>query len=234
MPLDDTGDASKQLGQMKKDIERLGLHAGSGDSSHAGSGTDSVALGTGTTVASGYGAVAIGVGAEATDDAATVVGKDAHAEGTSSAAFGANAYATGLNSTALGYNSSASHSGSSAIGTGATTSASNQVKLGSAGDTVVVPGTFSNPSARHLKQNIIPAPSLTSIFPELVEYEYIDAVGRRRLGYIADDLMGTDAERFVTFNDDGAPNGIDYLSLLIAQVAQLSAELAALKNETKG
>jgi hypothetical protein len=114
------------------------------------------------------------------------------------------------------------------------TSAAWQIMLGSSSHTVVVPGTFSNPSARRLKQNIIPAPTLSDIFPEITEWEYIDGDGRRRLGYIADDLVGTDAERFVTFDDDGRPSGIDYLGLLIVQVAQMRAEITALQNELRG
>jgi hypothetical protein len=233
MPLDDTGDASKQLGQMKKDIERLGLHAGSGDSSHAGSGTDSIALGVGT-VASGYADVAVGETAEASGDGATAVGRGAHAEASLASAFGRLAYATASASTAIGYSTEANHSNSTALGKFATTSAANQIMLGTASETVVVPGTFSNPSARHLKQNIIPAPDLSSIFPALVEYEYIAAAGRRRLGYIADDLVGTDAERFVTLDDDGAPAGIDVLGLLVAQVAHMHARITALENNSDG
>jgi hypothetical protein len=114
------------------------------------------------------------------------------------------------------------------------TTAAWQIMLGTVSHTVVVPGTFSNPSARRLKQNIIPAPNLSDLFPDLTEWEYIDGDGRRRLGYIADELVGTDAERFVTFDDDGRPAGIDYLGLLIVQVAQMRAEITALQKRTEG
>jgi hypothetical protein len=139
-----------------------------------------------------------------------------------------------VSATSLGAFANALHDDSTAIGTGADTTAADQIMLGTSGMTVVVPGTFSNPSARRLKRNIIPAPKLSDIFPELTEWEYIDGDGRRRLGYIADDLVGTDAERFVTFDDDGRPAGIDYIGLLIVQVAQMRAEIAALQNELRG
>jgi hypothetical protein len=139
-----------------------------------------------------------------------------------------------VSATSLGAFANALHDDSTAIGTGADTTAADQIMLGTSGMTVVVPGTFSNPSARRLKRNIIPAPVLADVFPELTEWEYIDGDGRRRLGYIADDLVGTDAERFVTFDDDGRPSGIDYLGLLVVQVAQMRAEITALQNELRG
>jgi hypothetical protein len=93
---------------------------------------------------------------------------------------------------------------------------------------LTVNGPFYNPSARHMKRNIEPAPVLDDIFPEFVEYEKVDGDGTRELGYIADDLVGTDAERFVQFRD-GEPNAISYLSLLVAQVAQLQKRVAELE-----
>jgi hypothetical protein len=125
------------------------------------------------------------------------------------------------------------------VGADAETTAANQIRLGVGGltpDTVSVPGnltvqgTFSNPSARHLKQNIIPAPPLVSVFPEVFEWEYIEGDGRRRIGPIADELLGTDAERFLTFDDDGRVAGIESVALLTAQVAALHARLTALEN----
>jgi hypothetical protein len=236
MPLDDPSDLNAENRALKKRVERLeaGTGAGAGDSDHAGAGFESIVLGD---------------GAEATDTRGISFGKGAYNDsqngiciGYSSLVFGAangiaigrSAQAKATAACALGDATRAWHASSVALGVSAQTTATNQIMLGTASETVVVPGTFSNPSARRLKKNITPAPVLHGIFPELVEYEKKAAPGPRHLGYIADDLVGTPAERFVTFDDDGAPNGIDYLSLLVAQVAQLRAELAALKNETKG
>lgn len=200
MPVDDPADLAAGQRELAKRVERLMSGTGGGDSDHAGSGDGSVQLGPG-----------------------------ASASGMDSSAFGGGAYATDQRSTALGWNSYAGNYFSTAVGYNANTTADYQVMLGTPSDTVVVPGTFSNPSARRLKRDIIPAPSLRDIFPELVEYEYIDGDGRRRVGYIADDLVGTDAERFVTFDNDGEPNGIDYLSLVVAQVVALRARVAELE-----
>jgi hypothetical protein len=265
MPLDDLGDGSAQLRQMKKDIERLqratGAAPSGGDSSHAGAGTNSIVLGveassSGTRSvalgviadASGYAAVSVGDGSEASADYAVAAGQGATASGARGVAVGKSsqalsfgsvgvghgAYAPAENASALGSSTSAEHARSTAVGYGSDTTAADQIMLGTSSHTVVVPGTFSNPSARHLKRNIIPAPDLRDVFPDLTEWEYIDGDGRRRLGYIADDLVGTDAERFVTFDDEGRPAGIDYLGLLIVQVAQMRAEITALTKELRG
>lgn len=215
MPLDDLGEVNAQLRLMKKAIERIQPTAGGGDSDHPGSGDDSVQLGPDT---------------NASGDYSTAVGSNAWATAVDSTAVGFNSRADGEDSLAAGSSASAEHDNSAAIGNNADTTAAWQIMLGTSFHTVVVPGTFSNPSARRLKENIVPAPELGGVFPELVEYEYIGD-GRRRLGYIADDLVGTDMERFVTFDDDGRPNGIDYLSLLVVQVAQLKARVIELENK---
>lgn len=72
---------------------------------HNGTGTNSVALGTGST---------------ATATASTAVGAQADATGLNSTAYGYNAQATGANSLAVGYNSAAITDYSMAIGSGAT------------------------------------------------------------------------------------------------------------------
>jgi hypothetical protein len=173
----------------------------------------------------------MGTLSQASGDYGVAFGELAKAQATYATAVGSEAVASGADSSALGPYSTASHADSTAVGQGAETTAANQVMLGTSSETVVVPGTFSTPSARRLKQNIIPAADLRDIFPELVDYEYIDAAGRRRLGYIADDLIGTDAERFVVFDDERRPSGIDYLTLLVAQTAQMHARLTALENK---
>jgi hypothetical protein len=247
MPLDDPSDPSAETRRLKKRVERLeaGTADAPGDSSHPGAGGDSILLGT-DGLADGYASVAVGFEAKAstitdTDaDEAVAVGTAATADGFGAIALGGRSYAQYENAMALGWLAFAGHEFSTAVGHQAVTSATHQVMLGRAEDTVRVPGnltvvgTFSNPSARHLKTNIIPAPVLSDIFPELTEWEYIDGDGRRRLGYIADELVGTDAERFVTFDEDGRPAGIDYLGLLVVQVAQMRAEITALQNELRG
>jgi hypothetical protein len=234
-----------------------GAGFGGGDSSHPGTGANSVALGPDGAAASEANTVALGRSADAAGYNATALGRTSKAYGNDystavgaftwadedcSTAVGGAASAQAVDSTALGFNTlvAFAHTHSTAVGADAETTAANQVRLGTTADTVYVPGnltvagTFSNPSARHLKQNIIPAPDLSSVFPELVEYEYIDAAGRRRFGYIADDLVGTDAERFVTFDDDGRPAGIDYLGLLVVQNAQMQARITVLENLMRG
>lgn len=92
-----------------------------------------------------------------------------------------------------------------------------------------VQGTIYNPSARDMKRDITAPPELAGIFPELVEYEYKKGDGRRVLGYLANELIGTGAERFVKLDPEGNPEAIDYLGLLVAQVAQLNARVAELE-----
>jgi hypothetical protein len=43
--------------------------------------------------------------------------------------------------------------------------------------------------------------------------------------------VGTDAERFVQLDSDGRPSAIDYLGLLIAQVARLNDRITELESE---
>ena len=217
---------------MQKAIKRTQPNTGGGsDSDHAGAGDESIVLGARGEALDSRG-ISIGADVYNDSDNSVGIGYSALVYGAAGGiAIGRSAQAKADSACGVGDSTRAWHFRGTAIGAGAETTADDQLMLGTSGDTVVVPGTFSNPSARHLKQNITPAPGLSSIFPELVEYEYIDAAGRRRLGYIADDLVGTDAERFVTFDNDGAPNGIDYLGLLVAQVAVLRAEITALKND---
>jgi hypothetical protein len=248
MPVDDPSDLNAGDRTLRKRVERLEAGTGSagGDSSHAGVGFNSVQLGP-DAAATEDRSVAVGDGATSSGVEAIAIGRDATASADAGVAVGLWAAATGLGgvavgsatafasaSCAVGLNAYAGHARSTAFGYDADTTAADQMMLGTAATTVVVPGTFSNPSARRLKRNIVPAPCLSDIFPELTEWEYIDGDGRRRLGYIADDLVGTDAERFVTVDDDGRPSGIDYLGLLVVQVAQMRAEITALQNELRG
>lgn len=260
---DDLSDFSSETLRMRKDVNRNqarpggdGSHAGAGSQSVVvgeaanASGTRSAAYGwrswataayavcVGDGEASGEGSVAIGRLSEADGPYSIGIGNTG-ASGEESVAIGQSAYATALDAVAIGSGTDADGERSVALGPGAQATADDEFVLGAATHSVKVPGdltvsgTFSNPSARHLKRDIIPAPSLVSIFPELVEYEYIDGDGRRRLGYIADDLVGTDAERFVKFDADGRALAIDVLGLLVAQVAVMHTEIAALKNELR-
>jgi hypothetical protein len=231
-----------EMADLMRRVRFLETQSGA-DGAGFGGGTDGSHEGTGGSASLQIGqlasasanlSIALGYGTAATAQGTTVVGASAQAWAIDSTAIGRGALASHDSSTALGRGADAIHNYSTAIGYNATTTAADEIRLGTAANVVSVPGTFSNPSARRLKQNIVPAPDLSSIFPELVEYEYIDAAGRRRLGYIADDLVGTDAERFVTFDDEGRPAGIDYLGLLVVQNAQLQARLTVLENLIEG
>jgi hypothetical protein len=90
-----------------------------------------------------------------------------------------------------------------------------------------VQGTIFNPSSRRFKNGIRTAPALESIFPKLVEYERKG--GQTEIGYVAEELVGTDAERFVKRDADGQPEAIAYIQLLVAQVYQLQARVLELE-----
>lgn len=230
MPIDDFLDPAQEGRRLKKAQQRAWVSGGQagGDSDHLGAGAFSIALGD---------------GAEAPGSRGIAIGQGAYADGSYSIALGVTAYAAS-NATAVGYGANATQPSSGAFGVAnathtnsvaiqGSTSAADQVVLGGILHTVVVPGTFSNPSARHLKQNITPAPDAPNVFPELVEYEKKAAPGRRHLGHIADDLIGTDAERFVVLDDDGQPAGIAYQDLHTAQIAALLARIERLENELR-
>jgi hypothetical protein len=208
---------------------------GGTDGSHEGSGgSASLQIGQLSTASANL-SVALGYGTDATALGSVAVGASAQSWAFGSVALGRAALASHDSSMALGYDANAVHSSSTAVGTGAVTTAADQVMLGTADHTVVVPGTFSNPSARRLKRNIVPAPCLRSIFPTQYEWEYIaDEKRRRHVGPIADELLGTDAERFLTFDDDGAVAGIDKLGLYGAQIAVLLARIESLEEELRG
>jgi hypothetical protein len=247
MPLDDPSDPSAETRRLKKRVERLeaGTADAPGDSSHPGAGGDSILLGT-DGLADGYASVAVGFEAKAstitdTDaDEAVAVGTAATADGFGAVALGGRSYAQYETATALGWSADALHLRSTAVGENAVTTQADQIRLGRSGQQVSVPGnlvvngTFSNPSARRLKQCIVPAPFMPDVFPVLYEWEYIEGDGRRRIGPMADDLVGTDAERFLVVDDDGEPAGIDTLGLHTAQIAVLLARIERLEEELRG
>lgn len=90
-------------------------------------------------------------------------------------------------------------------------------------------------SARKYKKYIheYDAADLGHIFPTLVEYQMrseFGGDGTTYIGYIADDMEGTDAARFVTHRD-GEIDGIDFIQLLLAQLAQLNARVLELEQQ---
>lgn len=109
-------------------------------------------------------------------------------------------------------------------------------------------------SSRRFKQDINDAPTDGDYFcMPLREFRMKGGDGKTILGYIAEELVGTDAERFVVFemdvsvteseeeggeptviqtprldaNGDRIPFSIDFMPLIMAQNAQLKAELTA-------
>jgi hypothetical protein len=221
--------------QMKKDIKRTPPR--SGDPSHAGSGDYSTQVGP-TAQAQGYGSVAIGFGPIAFGGDGVAIGTSAVANHGSTVGLGDRAKAWQPDGMALGSHAYSDYARSSAIGYNAETTAADQIMLGNAGTTVVIPGAFTPPSARRLKRCIKDAPVMRDVFPRLVEFEYKTAKGRKRIGHIADELVGTGAERFVSFDDEGRVAGIETVALHAAQiyallelVNELRAEVSALKNE---
>jgi hypothetical protein len=197
------------------------------------SGADGSGFGDGTHPGSGDLSVQVGPSANAAGESSASLGDSAWATGARSTAAGFNTFASGDDATAVGSSASAEHDNSGAFGKNAMTSAAWQIMLGTVSHTVVVPGTFSNPSARRLKQNIIAAPRLVSVFPEVFEWEYIEGDGRRQIGPMADDLVGTDAERFLVLDDEGKPAGIDKLGLHTAQITVLLARIERLEEELR-
>lgn len=219
----DHGDGQQETNRVVRRIRRLETasplkSSPSGDSGHAGSGANSVQLGP---------------DADASGDDSVAVGNFPVVSGSESVGVGPSCYITGTRSGGFGAYSTSEHDNSFAIGNNVGTSADWQIRLGTAFHTVYVAGTFTNPSARRLKQNIIPAPEIDGLFPSLHEYEYRANPGVRRLGYIADDMVGTSAERFVQFNDDGDVEGVAYVDLHTAQIAALLARIERLEDELR-
>lgn len=97
-------------------------------------------------------------------------------------------------------------------------------------------------SSARFKTAIIPADLDCDLFSaELKEYEMLNGDGWRMLGYIAEDLVGTPMERFVVWerevdeegewhfaqdeSGDKVPLSIDFITMLMAQTAQLKRDL---------
>jgi len=114
MPVDDLGDLHKGLYDMQKAIERIQPVTAGGDSTHPGSGANSLQVGVGPV-----------------------------ASGDESVALGHVAYATNERSMAIGYNSLAEHDGSTAIGYNSATTEEDQIMLGNSNQVVTVPGRLN-------------------------------------------------------------------------------------------
>jgi hypothetical protein len=257
MPLDDPSDPSAETRRLKKRVERLeagtadgggtdGDHPGSGflstqvGDSAVASGSQSLAVGHNAEAAGGFGSVAVGANTLAPGDRATAVGPGAAVHDLEGVALGNRASTWAPWAIAIGGDATANNEQSIAIGADVTCNTDWEILIGSSAHNTRIPGdltvsgTFSNPSARRLKRDIKPAPPLTDVFPEVFEWEYIEGDGRRQIGPMADDLVGTDAERFLVRDDDGEPAGIDKLGLHAAQIAVLLARIEALEEELRG
>lgn len=107
-------------------------------------------------------------------------------------------------------------------------------------------------SSLRYKENVTDAGDLGDIWPTLHEYQMIGET-ERKIGYIAEELVDTAAERFVVYqteitidfdefgnvirtvelshDEDGnlVPDSIDFIGMLMAQTAQLNARVALLE-----
>src|SRR3989440_2417327 len=152
---------------------------------------------------------------------------------------------TGNSNTALGAGATPGTSNLSfatAVGAGAVVNSSNTVVLGRSADTVIVPGTFSNPSDARLKTGI------TNLHYGLSEVMRLRPVtwtwkdrpgGKTGLGLIAQDVkpvlpelveQGTDKDHMLSMNYIGLlPIVIKAIQEQQANVTGLSNEIAALR-----
>ncbi len=83
-----------------------------------------------------------------------------------------------------------------------------------------------SPSALKYKKYVseIDPASLGDVFPQLVRYQLRHGDGTWVYGYLADDLIGTDAEHYAVIID-GEVESIDHTQLLLVQAAQLNERL---------
>lgn len=90
-------------------------------------------------------------------------------------------------------------------------------------------------SSRRYKKFIHDAPPLDLSGIRLREFQLRGGDGTRVLGYIAEELAeDPQAARFVVNDAEGQPDAVDYIQLLLAQVAQLAAEVAELRAQVAG
>jgi hypothetical protein len=73
--------------------------------------------------------------------------------------------------------------------------------------------------------------SLGNIFPALHRFRMAGGDGSWRYGWIAERLAeNPDTQPFVVYNNDGQPDSIDFIALLIAQNARLEQRISELEN----
>jgi autotransporter adhesin len=123
------------------------------DSTHPGSGNQSLQIGVGA-AATGVHSAALGQGAQATADSTVAVGEQATASGVGAVATGSQADATapgavalgqsalaqGTQATAIGDAAKSQWNHSTAVGAGAQTDRPHQVVIGTSAETVFLPG----------------------------------------------------------------------------------------------
>lgn len=87
-------------------------------------------------------------------------------------------------------------------------------------------------SSERYKKNIHDAPDLGNLFAAPLREYGMRVDGKvpddhaKHIGYVAEELVGTDLERFVVVLN-GQVESIDFIAMLMAQVAQLNARLEA-------
>lgn len=95
------------------------------------------------------------------------------------------------------------------------------------GDGRVSRGASSERYKKHISE--IDPESLGDIFPALHRFQMRQGDGSWKYGWIAERLAeDADTEPFVVYNDQGTPDSIDFIALLIAQNAQLHQQLGLL------
>lgn len=96
------------------------------------------------------------------------------------------------------------------------------------GDGRISKGASSRRFKKAIKR-ILPS-KLGDLFPQLSEFEMRGGDGHRYVGYIAEDLHDSDTmRRFVVYDTEQQVESIDFIGLLLAQVAQLHERVTQLE-----
>ena len=144
-------------------------HAGSLDGGNTGAQVTSVAYGPGATTNGKQNSMAVGNGAQASDDFDTAIGASAVTMGIGASAFGYLAKAAAANATALGYSAQATGTASTALGFSAQAksggdTAIGQSALASGGNSVAIGTSTSATGASAIAQgNLANASGQTSV-----------------------------------------------------------------------
>lgn len=91
-----------------------------------------------------------------------------------------------------------------------------------------------NASSERYKTDITPIDplSLGDIWPTLQQFQMKDGDGTWKFGYIAERLdEHPDQQPFVVYDTEGRPDSIDFIALLLSQVAALEQRLSALEGQ---